>query len=311
MRNYTSWAGNLAVAIALLLAVVTVKKPSYAEVITSVGVENDGSVELSFINFSSEPINFFEHNGIKFMPDGTINAYETKTVRTAYGKSYAYSNSDKPDNKHPVLPNAPATVAVNNGGDTKSIQVVCGTTKGDIRMIIEPSWSPLGAGRFLHLVHTGYLDGCALNRVVPKFLTQLGIGTDYKQRSMYRSSSIPDDPPKGISFQPGTMAFAGSGPNSRSSEFFIVMPDTPQHQLDFFGTNPWETPFGYVEPDDVANVVAKWHSYGDMPPWGQGPDPSLIFPQDGYDYLKREFPKMDYIKTCRIGPDSEVKHDEL
>jgi hypothetical protein len=141
-------------------------------------------------------------------------------------------------------------------------------------------------------------------------LTQFGIGPDYTKRTEYRNNPIPDDAyPQGIAFQPGYMAYAGSGPHSRSNEVFIVMPGTPQHQLDAFGTNPWETPFGYVEEDDIK-VVGEWYSYGDMPPWGDGPDSSQIYETDGYDYLKREFPEMSYIHECHIVPASEQDDDD-
>lgn len=40
-------------------------------------------------------------------------------------------------------------------------------------------------------------------------------------------------------FEPGMMSYAGSGPNSRTSEMFFVMPDCPHHQLVAFGQNPW------------------------------------------------------------------------
>ena len=42
-------------------------------------------------------------------------------------------------------------------------------------IIIKPYWSPMGATRFLELVRRGYFDGVALNRVVPKFLTQVSL----------------------------------------------------------------------------------------------------------------------------------------
>jgi peptidyl-prolyl cis-trans isomerase A (cyclophilin A) len=290
---------SVAVLAALLAVLVAISCASKDEI-------KDGNIQVSFINFSSEPISLFRHNGSDFILEGTIEAYETRTVRTQMRRTFAYGKNHQPANKYTVSSNS-KVVAING---MEAVRVLCKTTKGDIHMTIEPSWSPLGAGRFLHLVHkTKYYDGCALNRVVPKFLTQLGIGADYEQRTKYRSLSIPDDdadvvPPtySKVPFRPGIMSYAGSGPNSRSTEFFVVMPDTPQRQLDFFGTNPWETPFGYVHSDDVANVVAKWYSYGDMPPWGQGPDPQLIYQPDGYEYLKSNFPEMDYIETCRIVP---------
>ena len=48
-----------------------------------------------------------------------------------------------------------------------------------------------------------------------------------------RLVSIQDDPvsPRAPPFTPGMMSFAGSGPDSRSSEMFFVMPDTPPHQV--------------------------------------------------------------------------------
>jgi peptidyl-prolyl cis-trans isomerase A (cyclophilin A) len=293
--------------VALLAVLVTISRASKDDA-------KDGSIQISFINFSSEPISLFWHNGIDFVPEGTISAYETRTVRTEMGRTFAYGKNYQPDDKYTVLPKRSKVVPVNG---TDAVHVLCKTTKGDVRMTIQPSWSPLGAGRFLNLVHNmKYYDGCALNRVVPKFLTQLGIGADYQQRTKYRSLSIPDDDdeivpstnPK-IPFQPGTMAYAGSGPHSRSTEFFVVMPDTPPRQLDYFGTNPWETPFGYVHADDVTEVVAQWYSYGDMPPWGEGPDPQLIYPPNGYEYLKRSFPQLDYIETCRIVPSHDNDND--
>eukprot|EP00977_Amphora_coffeiformis_P013893 scaffold3782_cov170-Amphora_coffeaeformis.AAC.12 len=75
------------------------------------------------------------------------------------------------------------------------------------------------------------------------------------------------DPP--IPFKLGTMAFAGSGPDSRTTQMFIAYGEIPS-----LGSNPWETPFGVVE-DGIDNVI-RFHSYGDMAPWGQGPNPHQI-----------------------------------
>eukprot|EP00957_Ditylum_brightwellii_P178894 13626847-Ditylum_brightwellii.AAC.1 len=101
------------------------------------------------------------------------------------------------------------------------------------------------------------------------------------------------------------MSYAGSGPHSRTSEVFIVMPETHAHQLEYFGTNSWETPFAQVDlrkygGDASLSPFAKWHAYGDMPPWGEGPDPQRIYVEDGYEYLKREFPQLDYLGLCYV-----------
>jgi len=177
-----------------------------------------------------------------------------------------------------------------------------------IRVI--PWWSPRGASRFLSLIRDGHYNGVALNRVVPNFLTQFGISPDYEVRTRMRTNRIDDDfvhnPP--ISFRPGMMAFAGSGPDSRTTEVFIVATGTTQRQLRHFGSNPWETPFGVI--DDVENTpVQNWYSYGDMPPWGEGADSQKIYSKDGYEYLEKYFPKMDYIEECFV--QDIVVNDEI
>merc|ERR1719232_157741 len=75
------------------------------------------------------------------------------------------------------------------------IHVKCSTTSGDIVAKILPKWSPRGAARFLHLVRSGYYDGCGVNRVVPKFLAQFGISADYEAQTRWSGDTIIDDPP--------------------------------------------------------------------------------------------------------------------
>jgi cyclophilin family peptidyl-prolyl cis-trans isomerase len=182
---------------------------------------------------------------------------------------------------------------------------VTSNAKEDINLPLNirvlPWWSPGGASRFLSLVRNGHYNGVALNRVVPNFLTQFGISPDYEARTRMRTNRIKDDyvhdPP--IPFIQGSMAFAGSGPDSRTTEVFIVATGTTQMQLNHFGANPWETPFALI--DDVQNTpVQNWYSYGDMPPWGEGPDSQKIYLEDGYEYLERDFPKLDYIEECVV-----------
>lgn len=138
-------------------------------------------------------------------------------------------------------------------------------------IVVKPYWSHRGASRFLELVRHGYYNGVALNRVVPRFLIQFGIARDVELRNAYSYETILDDEPSASDipkFEPGYVSFAGSGPDSRTTEIFIVMPDTDEEQLEYFGTNSWETPFGYVR--DVGNLSKIFSGYGDMPPDGNG-----------------------------------------
>lgn len=172
-------------------------------------------------------------------------------------------------------------------------------TDAPIRIDVHPKWSPLGAARFLDLVETGFYDGVALSRSVRGFLTQFGIAATEKQREQWRGKTIKDDPPAGIGFQPGTLSFAGSGGDSRTHEVFVVMPGCDGGQLSAFGRETWETPFGELADMASLQEVGRFYSYGDMPPWGQGPAPGKIW-QQGYEYLRREFPRISYLDTCRV-----------
>ena len=49
----------------------------------------------------------------------------------------------------------------------------------------------------------------------------------------------------------------------------------------------------------VLDALEHAHSYGDMPPWGKGPDPGRIEGDADGSYLKL-FPKLDYIKGCKL-----------
>ena len=194
------------------------------------------------------------------------------------------------------------------GGDSDGFRVRCECTVNSqqymdyLDILVKPYWAPRAASRFLELVRNGYYDGVAFNRVVPGFLTQFGIAKDYFTRTKERELTIWDDFKKDITFEPGTISFAGSGHDRRTTEIFIVMPGASQEQLDKFGENSWETPFAVIDGDVEKSALKKIYSgYGDMPPWGKGPDSNRIYDVDGYTrYLPKNFPKLDYIDRCYV-----------
>ena len=135
------------------------------------------------------------------------------------------------------------------GGDP--IRVVCHLERpAFLNINVHPEWSPRGAVRFLELVRRGHFSHNAITRVVPNFLAQFGISHDEETRQLINERSIPDDPPANMTgapkFAEGMLSFAGSGKDSRGSEMFFVMPGCPSEQLNAFGSNSWETPFGRV-----------------------------------------------------------------
>lgn len=205
-------------------------------------------------------------------------------------------------------------------GSTEGFKVRCEITVNSqqymdyLDILVKPYWAPRAAARFLELVREKYYDGVAFNRVVPKFLTQFGIGKDYITRTKERELTIWDDFQKDIKFEPGYISFAGSGHDSRTTEVFVVMPGTSEEQLEKFGENSWETPFAIIDGDVEKSALSKIYSgYGDMPPFAKGPDTAKIYDIDGYNtYLPKKFPKLDYIDRCYvvdevgIGEESEL-----
>jgi len=122
--------------------------------------------------------------------------------------------------------------------------------------------------------------------------------TDDEDLKTFANTPIDDDPqlnPK-VPFVEGTISFAGSGPNSRTSHLFISDTSTNKH----FGTMLWETPVGSLVSNDDLIVLKKLNSdYGDSPPWGNGPEQHKIIAL-GKDYIEKEFPKLDKILRCEI-----------
>jgi cyclophilin family peptidyl-prolyl cis-trans isomerase len=179
---------------------------------------------------------------------------------------------------------------------TSAVTVSCETTKGNMEIVVRPSWSPLGAERFLQLVDDGFFQNIPLFRCVDNFLCQFGAALPRKDAKAY--SPIRDDPklPELRRFKRGFMSFAGNGENSRATHMFITLGEN----VESLGTMPWETPFGYVTPESMEKTVSRFTtSYGDIAPWGKGPDPGRIGSADGAEYLKQNFPQLDYIVSCK------------
>lgn len=164
------------------------------------------------------------------------------------------------------------------------------TTKGAIVIDVHRDWAPHGADRFYELVKDGYYTDVAFFRVIGGFMAQTGISGDPALNAQWRQKTIPDDPVKASNTR-GTVTFATSGPDSRTTQFFINFGDNSR--LDSMGF----APFGKVQ--DMAPVDALYDGYGEGAPRGRGPSQALIQSQ-GNAYLREGFPKLDYIKSAKI-----------
>ncbi len=106
---------------------------------------------------------------------------------------------------------------------------------GEFVVEIHPEWSPNGAKRFRELVEAGYYNDCRFFRVIEGFMAQVGMNGDPAVNAQWDSQTIPDDPPMRSNTR-GRVTFATSGPDSRTTQFFINFGDNSQ--LDRQGFSP-------------------------------------------------------------------------
>ena len=167
------------------------------------------------------------------------------------------------------------------------------TTKGDFVIEVTRAWAPRGADRFYNLVKNGYFTDASFFRVVPGFIVQFGMPADPKLNAVWQKANIRDDP-RNQSNAPGTIVFATSGANTRTTQLFINLVDNGA-MLDGKGF----TPFGKVT-EGFAVVQQLYGGYGDMRSMGgSGPEQGDIA-RGGKAYLDKNFPRLDSIKSASI-----------
>lgn len=178
--------------------------------------------------------------------------------------------------------------------DPSAVKVRLDTTKGPIFFKIVPSWSPIGAKRFLQLVDDGYYNDIAVYRAINGGLLQFGIVKDTDPRSN-RYDRLPDDTLVGVPYAEGVVSFAAAGPGTRKSTVCIMKADfRTQLGKGALGTPSTETPIGMVCPESMG-VMHSIACLGDIPQCGgKGPDPGKLETQ-GNDYIRSQFPGCDFI----------------
>ena len=165
------------------------------------------------------------------------------------------------------------------------------TSKGVFVVEVHRDWAPNGADRFYNLVKNGFYDDTRFFRVVSGFMVQFGINGNPTIAAPWRAATIADDPVR-QSNKRGYITFATAGPNSRTSQVFINFADNSG--LDRQGFSP----FGQVISGmNVVDVL--FSDYGEGAPSGRGPEQGRI-QREGNVYLKKEFPKLDYVKKATI-----------
>ncbi len=190
---------------------------------------------------------------------------------------------DSPPSQSAESPSPGASPAVTQAPD--SFRVAFATTRGNFVVDVKRAWSPRGVDRFHDLVTSGYFTDVAFFRVLPGFVAQFGMHGDPNVNRRWTDRRIPDDRVV-ESNKRGTIVFATAGPNTRGNQFFINFADNTQ--LDGQGFSP----FGRVV-EGMGVVDSIYSGYGEEP------DQSRVA-EEGNEYLKQYFPRLDYIKSARV-----------
>lgn len=166
------------------------------------------------------------------------------------------------------------------------------TSKGGFTVEVNREWTPFGADRFYDLVKQGFYDDARFFRVVKRFIIQFGINKDPAVSAKWRDLMLPDDPVKQSNLR-GTLSYAKSMPNTRTTQVFINLADN--RRLDAGGF----APFGrVVEGMDVIDQIYAGY--------GEEPDQNRIQVQ-GNQYLNEHYPRLDFIHTARVEESGAAK----
>lgn len=167
------------------------------------------------------------------------------------------------------------------------------TTKGPFVVEVHREWAPRGADRFYNLARVGFFDEIRFFRVIAGFMVQFGIQGDPAVAAVWREARIQDDPVT-QSNRRGMVTFATAGPNTRTTQVFINFKDNVGLDRQGFA------PFGKVV-EGMTVVDSLYSGYGEGGPGGGGPDQGRL-QMEGNAYLKREFAKLDSVKTAKVIP---------
>lgn len=143
------------------------------------------------------------------------------------------------------------------GGDTTAVADTAGpvvthvatiaTDSGDVVIELFGKDAPKTVENFIGLARKGFYEGIAFHRVIPGFVAQAGDpqSKDSTKRSVWGQGgeSIfggsfddeldPSKPSAKLGYRAGIVAMANRGPNTNSSQFFIVLGDAAAGSLNY------------------------------------------------------------------------------
>jgi homoserine O-acetyltransferase len=166
------------------------------------------------------------------------------------------------------------------------------TSQGPVVLSVHRDWAPIGADRFYYLVRNGFLDGERFFRVNANFIAQFGLNGDPAVIAAWKYRTMPDDSVR-VSNLVGTVAYAMTGPNTRTTQIYFNLVDNPKLDAQGFA------PFAKVTSGMDA-ILRLYSGYGENAGGGVRRGKQGLIEAGGNAYLTRTFPKLDYIKSAVV-----------
>lgn len=159
-----------------------------------------------------------------------------------------------------------------SGGNPQRPVVLLTTSRGDIRIELDPEKAPVSTKNYLDYVRKGHYNGTIFHRVIPNFMIQGG-GMEPDMREKRSGQPIRNEAGNGLRNARGTIAMARTSVvDSATAQFFINLKDNAflDHK------NETSQGFGYavfgkvIGGMDVVDEIAKAPTgtrggHGDVP----------------------------------------------
>lgn len=168
------------------------------------------------------------------------------------------------------------------------------TTKGSFDIRSERKWSPKAVDRLYQLIKHEFYTDIAIFRVVPDFVVQFGINNDSLLNTQWRNIPVIDEEVKKENLK-GTISFARGGKETRTTQIFINIKNNSPYldELTYAGVSGFPVVAEVTSGMDV--VLSFYDKYGNEPATRQ----DSIYAM-GNDYLKRNYPEIDYIHKAYL-----------
>jgi cyclophilin family peptidyl-prolyl cis-trans isomerase len=163
------------------------------------------------------------------------------------------------------------------------------TTRGPITVVLRRAWAPHGVDRFYNLARAGYFDDSRVYRVVDGFVAQFGLAGDPAIARLWSEQPLPRDARR-TSNARGTITFAQSTPDDRTTNLFINLRDNPR--LDALGF----APIGRVIKG-MAVADRLYAGYGERPM--AAANTARLY-GEANAFLDAKYPKLDRIRRVTV-----------